>query len=62
MCVCGGGGGGGLVASFALSITGHEQTLLNRVCYFHSLVYSLLLRNPTIQNLLITVELQWLEH
>ena len=33
-------------------ITGHAQTELNRVCYFISLIYSLLPKDLTVQNYL----------
>ena len=40
----------GGVASVACFTTDHEQTQLNRVCTFISLVYSLLPKDLTIQN------------
>ena len=42
----------GGVASVVYFITGYEQTPLNKVIFF-SLLYFLLLNDPTIQNLLI---------
>ena len=43
----------GGVAGVSHSSTGHEQTQLNRVCYFHLFdVFSLLPKDLTIQNLL----------
>ena len=41
------------MASVACFINGHEQTQLNRVSFFISLVYSLIPKNLTIKNLFI---------
>ena len=39
------------MAVVAPFVTDHEKTQLNRVCFFISLVYSLLSKDLTIQNL-----------
>ena len=47
----------GVMASVAHFITGHEQTRLNRVCYFRFFRYSLLPKDPTFQNLFHCIQL-----